>query len=339
MKVWGCSSLNQINNALYLLQSYFWNMKILTANFLLLVSLSSFAQNTTKFYDYNWKECDASMARFVGIIEKIDSGWHRSDYFLHSKKLQMDGTYSDEACEKEKGKFYYYHANGVLEKVGSYVDGKKDGLWLEYHTNGMMSDSTEYKNGKVTGTSIGWFSNGFAKDSSTVKEDGTSVSVEWFDNGTLSSAGRFNDNNKMIGKWQFFHKNGKISALETYSNGTIVDKQNFSETGEMVVDTATIYKNAEFKGGIDAWQKYLYKGLYFPERYTITNSDKAVVVVSFIVDEDGNVADVFASTPFHPDFDKIAVQQIQKSPKWKPAISHNRKVKHYLRQPVVFTQD
>jgi antitoxin component YwqK of YwqJK toxin-antitoxin module len=314
-------------------------MKTLLPFLFLLVSIATFAQQTQKFYDYNWKECDVSMARFVAIIKKTDSGWHRSDYFLHSKKLQMDGTYSDEACEKENGKFYYYHANGVLEKVGNYVNDKKDGLWLEYHTNGMMSDSTTYKNGKIIGTSIGWYANGYPKDSSVVNEDGTNVSVEWFDDGNVSSAGRFNANEKRIGKWQFFHKNGRMSALETYENGKVVDKQNFTETGEMVIDTATVYKNASFKGGINAWQKYLYKGLYFPERYTIVNSDKAVVVVSFVIDEEGNVTDVFASTPFHPDFDKIAVEQIKSSPKWLPAVSHNRKVKHYLRQPVIFSQE
>lgn len=304
-----------------------------------LVSTATFAQQTQKFYDYNWKECDASMARFVAIINKTDSGWHRKDYFLHSKKLQMDGTYSDEACKKQSGKFYYYHANGVLEKVGNYVNGKKDGLWLEYHTNGMMSDSTVYKEGKIIGTTIGWHSNGFIKDSSVYKDDGSAVQVVWFDNGQVSSAGRLNADKKMIGKWQFFHKNGRASALETYDNGKLIDKQNFNETGEMVVDTATIYKNASFKGGVDAWQKYLTKGLYFPERYTIVNSDKAVVVVSFVIDEEGNVTDAFASTPFHPEFDKIAVQQIKKSPKWLPAVSHNRKVKQNMRQPVIFSQE
>lgn len=314
-------------------------MKTILSFLFLILSSITFAQQTQKFYDYNWKECDASMARFVAVINKTDSGWHRSDFFLHSKKLQMDGTYNDEACKKENGKFYYYHANGVLEKVGNYVNGKKDGLWIAFHTNSMMSDSTVYKEGKIIGTSIGWHANGFMKDSSVYRDDGTCVAVEWFDNGNLSSAGRFNTDKKMVGKWQFFHENGRVSATETFDNGRLVDKQNFNETGEMVVDTATVYKNATFKGGINAWQKYLTKGLYFPERYTIVNSDKAVVVVSFVIDEEGNVADAFASTPFHPDFDKIAVQQIKNSPKWLPAVSHNRKVKHYLRQPVIFSQE
>ena len=173
----------------------------------------------------------------------------------------MDGTYSDETCKEENGKFYYYHANGILENVGNYVNGKKEDIWLNYYSNGMMSDSTVYKNGTPIGTSLGWHPNGFLKDSTVVNDDGRSVSIEWFDNGNLSSAGRYNDNKKMNGKWQFYHKNGKLSALETYNDGVIINKQNFNEVGDIVIDTVTIYKNAEFVGGLGAWQKYLYKGL------------------------------------------------------------------------------
>ena len=158
-------------------------MKTFITCLFIIFSLQTFAQQIQKYYDYNWRECDASMARFVSVVKKTDSGWHRSDYFLFGKKLQMDGTYSDETCKEENGKFYYYHANGILEKVGNYVNGKKEDIWLNYYSNGMMSDSTVYKNGTPIGTSLGWHPNGFLKDSTVVNDNGRSVSIEWFDNG------------------------------------------------------------------------------------------------------------------------------------------------------------
>jgi Gram-negative bacterial TonB protein C-terminal len=58
--------------------------------------------------------------------------------------------------------------------------------------------------------------------------------------------------------------------------------------------------------------------------------------VSFTIDEDGNVKDPFVSTPFFPPFEKEALYTINRSPKWLPAIEHNRCIQSSARQPVIF---
>jgi len=297
------------------------------------------AQKIEKYYDYSWKECDLSSARFYAHIEKTDSGWHRSDYFIHERKLQMDGTFEDADCKVSNGRFYYFHANGVIESTGNYVHGKREGLWLRNHSNGMMSDSTVYLNGRPFGTAMSWYENGYLHDSAAWNEDGSGVEVSWFDNGIPSSAGRYGAGQKETGKWQFFHSNGNLSASENYVNGVLTDKQYFDEQGNKINNTTSNDRDAVFKGGLKAWQKYLTKQLYFPSEYKIVNSDKAVVVISYIIDEDGNVTNVFVSTPFYPQFDKIAENVIKKSPQWIPAMKHNRRIKYYLSQPVVFNQE
>ena len=85
------------------------------------MSHSSEAQKTEKFYDYNWKECEPAMARFYSTIEKTDSGYLHNDYFIHEKKLQMQGLYEDADAKVKNGIFYFYHPNGVLQTVGRYV--------------------------------------------------------------------------------------------------------------------------------------------------------------------------------------------------------------------------
>jgi len=64
----------------------------------------------------------------------------------------------------------------------------------------------------------------------------------------------------------------------------------------------------------------------------------AIVVVEAIIDEEGNVTNVTVSTPFHPAFDKIAVEVLRKSRQWEPSISHNRKVRYRIKQPIYFAQ-
>ena len=87
-----------------------------------------------------------------------------------------------------------------------------------------------------------------------------------------------------------------------------------------------------------AWGAYLEKKLFFPARYELVNSDKAVVVISATIDEDGKIQDAYIKTPFYPDFDKIALDAVRNSPRWRPARNHNRNVRYYIDQPVVFSQ-
>jgi len=96
--------------------------------------------------------------------------------------------------------------------------------------------------------------------------------------------------------------------------------------------------DAAYPEGNKAWQKYLVKNGFFPEQFTIVNADRAMVVISFTVNENDKAEEVEVSTPFYPQFDKIAKNVISRAPDWLPAASHNRKVKFRMRQPVTFAQ-
>ena len=295
-----------------------------------------FAQRIEKYYSYNWKETNAGDARFYSLIDKTDSGWYRRDYFLATKKLQMAGLFEDRNSKLQKGYVYYFYSNGKIEQSGKCEHGKKVGLWLTYHTNGMIADSTVYADNNPIGTSLGWHDNGFMSDSSNWDDKGNGVKINWYDTGNISSAGYYTEWKKRRGKWQFFHKNGRLSSFAIYDNGTLISKGCYDENGNSmencVQDTAAV-----FPGGLAAWQDYLSRKLYFPPGYEFRNTDAATVVISFAVDEDGNVKDAFVDIPLFPQFDAIALDVIKKSPKWKPAIQNNRKIKYITRQPVIYS--
>lgn len=320
--------------------NYFTSMKLT----LLILSISifshSYSQKIEKFYDYRWNEVtDATRARFYSVIEKKDTVWRRQDLYIREAKLQMIGYYKDADCKIEQGEFKWYYPNGYLQTIGKYINGKKNGVWMSFHENGMMSDSVFYnENGGVVGKRLGWHANGIMADSTFINPDGSGVSVYWWENGNPSAAGRYTVGRKPQGKWQYFHSNGKLASLETYENGKLIDKEYYDEAGVKQADTTDHDREASFPGGVSAWQKFLQKNLYFPSQYKFVNGDEAVVMVRFAVDEDGSVSEPTVTIPFHPDFDKIALDVIKRSPKWLPAISHNRKIKEYHSQPVTFAQ-
>jgi antitoxin component YwqK of YwqJK toxin-antitoxin module len=306
---------------------------------LLFPAFGALAQKIESYYDMTWKPTDAAHARFYSMLEHTDSGWRRLDYFLNgATSVQMVGLYEDSACNVANGSFIYVFPNKIPESKGRYVHSKKEGLWLSFYPNGIMRDSTTYNGGNPIGICKSWHSNGYTSDSAIYNPDGSGVHVSWFDNGSPSSAGLLAAGYKQRGRWQYFHKNGRVSAIELFDNGTLTARQYFDENGQLLPDTANKDRNAEFRGGINAWLKYLDKHLDFPSGYNLTNSDETAVVVTMTVDEDGKVTDAYISTPFYPPFEKTALYTILHSPAWTPAIDHNRKMKAVFRQPVVFRQ-
>lgn len=321
---------------------YFDVMKFILSMTMLIASMNHLhGQKIEKYYNYAWQEVsDASKARFYSVLEKKDTIWSRQDYYLREGTLQMQGYYKDVDCKIETGEFTWYHSNGYLKMKGKYVNGKKSGTWLSYHENGMMSDSVFYdEHGWIVGTSLGWHENGIMADSTVINPDGSGVAVFWWENGNPSAAGLYSAGKKMNGRWQYFHSNGQLASIETYSNDKLINKEYYNENGKKQEDTTNRDQQANFPGGLQAWQRYLKKNLYFPSQYKLVNGDQAIVMVRFAVEEDGSISDVSVTIPLHPDFDKLALDVIKRSPKWLPAISHNRKIKEYHEQPVTFAQE
>lgn len=296
------------------------------------------AQENIKYYDIEWKECAAGEACYISIVKPAKGLWERTDYFNGTRYVQMHGYYLDSGCQVQHGDFTWWYPNRNISRKGEYSFGKKKGIWLGFHYNGVPSDSAWYENGQWQGQLLRWHSNAIMKDSIEKKDDGTEVMVSWFDNGNPSSAGILL-NGKPHKTWQFFHINGNMAATETYDNGNLVSKRYYSETGELQSETTDTDREALFGQAPGDWKKYIEKNVYFPSQYTINDGNKVVVSVSGTVNENGEVEDVYVNVPVHPEFDRILLNTIKKSRKWKPAISHNRRVKHYFYQPLSFVME
>jgi antitoxin component YwqK of YwqJK toxin-antitoxin module len=295
-------------------------------------------QLSEKFYDFNWKECEIGYAQFLSRVTKTDSGFLKQDYYIRERKLQMKGLYEDEACKIANGSFKFYHPNGNIASFGDYKHGRKEGTWLSFYINQMMSDSATYFKGKKLGTCLSWHENGFPSDSLVIDERGIGVEVSFTNKGVPSSAGRYAEGKKQEGKWVYYHANGNKSAVEIYHENFLLDKQYFDESGVLLTDSSNNDAKAEFPGGATAWQKWLSKKIYFPANVKIVNSEKIAVVVSFTINEKGEIENAFISTPFENEFNRIALNAIEKSPKWKPARMHNRTVPYNQRQVINFEQ-
>ncbi len=97
-----------------------------------------------------------------------------------------------------------------------------------------------------------------------------------------------------------------------------------------------VENEAEFPGGKPAWIKYIVTKIQ-ANQDTLTEKDFGTCVVKFIVDKDGSITNVEATTMKDTKLGMIAVNAIKTGPKWIPATQNNRTVASYRLQPVTLT--
>jgi hypothetical protein len=102
-------------------------------------------------------------------------------------------------------------------------------------------------------------------------------------------------------------------------------------------DNIIVQKPAEFPGGQNGWVSYLERTLDrdLPERRGAPDG-KYSVVVSFVVDKEGNITNVKAEN--NPGYGTMeeAIRVLKNGPKWVPATQNGINVIYRQRQAIVF---
>jgi TonB family protein len=169
----------------------------------------------------------------------------------------------------------------------------------------------------------------------TVMANADGLQLLYFKNGHVEDS-IFYENNKVQYAFHFYP--GNKLAMHYYipagSTGGVVE--GFDEDGKKIKHY--IYqKEAEFKGGVKAWQSYIVKSV---DKSIYAKGDNAVtarVEVEFIIDESGDVssAKIYKSSGLK-NVDNDALRIINESPKWNTAILYNQPVRAFRVQPLEY---
>ncbi len=104
---------------------------------------------------------------------------------------------------------------------------------------------------------------------------------------------------------------------------------------EEPIQFTVVQKIPEFPGGWSAFMQWLTKNLKYPAQAQ-KNKVQGTVVVSFIVNKDGSIANVKVSTSVAPILDNEALRVMKMMPKWKPGMDRNKVCRTMIAVPVVF---
>lgn len=98
-------------------------------------------------------------------------------------------------------------------------------------------------------------------------------------------------------------------------------------------------KEATFQGGtIDDFALWVDSQVDIPRAFSLSSISR-IVLVEFMVMEDGSLADVRAVFGSNPEFNNAAVKIVARSPKWEPAEYNGRKVSSRYTVPVIFDNE
>lgn len=124
-------------------------------------------------------------------------------------------------------------------------------------------------------------------------------------------------------------KNGVVEI--TLKPGTVLKKDTIPDKLFTKVEN-----EAAFPGGSQAWTKYIVTKITAVID-SLTEKDFGTCVVKFIVDKDGSITNVEATTMKDTRLAMIAVDAIKTGPKWIPATQNDHIVASYRLQPVTLT--
>lgn len=104
---------------------------------------------------------------------------------------------------------------------------------------------------------------------------------------------------------------------------------------DTVVHFRIVEQLPEFPGGMTAYMKWLTKNLKYPD---IARDQRlqGKVVVQFIVNKDGTIADAKVVKSVTPALDREAMRVIRMMPAWKPGIQDDKPCRTMIAVPIVF---
>lgn len=163
----------------------------------------------------------------------------------------------------------------------------------------------------------------------------------WNKNQQLSQEISFREG-KRQGVQKVFYSNGQLKSAITWDQDTIVQGAFFNEDGSprILEYEEDMYVEAEpqlprFPGGNEALSMYLRLLLRSPPEARKKNK-QGTVLVSFVVEKNGNMTNVRLEQGVDPDIDKEALRVVNRMPVWEPGRIDDVPVRVRFTLPITF---
>lgn len=283
---------------------------------MLVISSAGFSQGKQYLYYFDKDLNSTSKEKAVanGIGGYADGLFEIKVYSASDNHLLWSQHFTDSSLAVFEGLYQSYYDGNIVQSAGNYSKGEQDGLWQTWDSSGnYVIDSSFFEKGILTH----YIHRGY------YKKNGLPDSIIISDMKTNQLSKTYYDDSGSINNEVFF--SGEKGLEKFYRKGV------FSST-DSVYSREEI--EAAFPGGADAWMRYIVRGIQSNADEIYKSNVFGSCMVKFIVNKEGKVTEVEATTMKGTRLAELAVRIISNSPKWIPATQYGRKVNAYRIQPV-----
>ena len=296
-------------------------MKQILFLFLFLISSSGYSQDTT-YFDVYGITVSKEEAAYYKVVTNIEKKLWKTQQFLISGKIEREGNSKKKNGSRKIGEHFTYDESGKVTWKGFY---KRGNLATEekYFKSNRLKSKTVYKEGLIN-TYHNYYDSGALKNEVFYfgkKGNRTITAKSYYNNGSLKRDAQY---------LEYFDLE-KVGALKQYK---LIQGKCFSEDGKEIEDTPYL-RLASFYGGIKLFQLYLKNTVKYPEDAE-RERRQGLVLVGFVINENGEVEEPRIIKSGGIDFDKEAMRVIKEMPNWTPGILYGEPEKIYFTVPINF---
>jgi TonB family protein len=285
-------------------------------------------------------------ADYIRVIEEPDSGekhFNIKEFYADGPKKLIGRVSSFEPRVIYEGVILSYHKNGMKKSTINYKKDVRVGMAYFFFEDGKLKKQLEYLNKdsidkKSTSKSLeAPFKLIYQVDSLGLVyvKDGNGHLIEKtkLEKDSLIEEGDYKDGFKE-GVWKGKYLSGRSSYVETYADRKFVSGIN--TVADQMIEYNVLEKAPEFKGGINEFYRYLSRTIKYPKE-AYSNGIAGSVIVNFVIEKDGKVANAKIDKPFFPSIDEEAIRVMMASPKWIPGVQRGVPVKVKYNIPIKFS--
>jgi TonB family protein len=322
-------------------------LKFASTAFLIFLTFSAIAQKQNVYFLKNNGKYVSTKdsADYIRIISPPDSGsvlYSVTEFYKGGqKKLVAKSSKIDPP--RFEGECATFYRNGNKKSLENYKAGILVGPQYYYYPNGQLYVIKEFPdNGLPT--------NEFT-DNYLIKENYDSLGTVKVRNGNGYFKAYDNyfiavqEEGKLIngkrdstwkGEFETLFGDLKVTFSEMYKDGILIKGVAVDRLGINTIYIKSRATAPEFKGGINEFYKYLGSNIRYP-RDARRNNTQGTVILDFVIEKDGTVANVVVKRSVSRTIDAEAIKVITNSPPWVAGTQFGRNVRCSYTIPLSFT--
>ena len=263
-------------------------------------------------------------------------------YYLDHKNPFEEIGFQSKKILVRQGPYLSYYSNGSIKTTGKYINNQKDGLWESFDRNSKLNSISNFSNGKLHGAYTNYLKNGKI-ETGTYKNGKKNLLWSYTNYPNQLVKTILYSNGLKEGKTTLYYSNGNLKETNLYKSDLLLQTKYFDTEGNQLkeedIQDDVVYTivedQPEFPGGMAKMMKYLARKTQYPQ-LALEMNIQGKVYVSFIVEKDGAISNVYIIRGSHKSLDKEAIRVVKNMPKWKPGFQKGKKVKVKYTIPINF---